>query len=382
MDEMGPQSGTTGLPPAGWYPDQRDSDQERWWDGAEWTATVRAGRLQRRSNGSAGTGGTAPGAGPSTSLPRQPSAPARGPLARRRWLAPVAYAVGALVVFSLGRASASAGPEDSAAYRALEQREAMVADELAAAQAALTRAEHERDDAESVAAEANAQLDTAALTIADLEAGIVTTTITAIVDGDTVDTGAGGVRIIGIDAPEQGQCNYTEAAQSLAELIPVGASVRLIPVDTKGDTDQYGRLLRYVEADGVDVGAEQIASGYANARYDSRDGAGAHPREAAYISADAAHAPPDDSECAVQERAAAEAAAAAAAAAAAEAQAAAQAQAAAEARAGCGPSYPTVCIPPAPPDLDCGDISFRRFEVTGRDPHGFDGDSDGIGCES
>jgi hypothetical protein len=48
----------------------------------------------------------------------------------------------------------------------------------------------------------------------------------------------------------------------------------------------------------------------------------------------------------------------------------------------CHPSYPTVCIPPPPPDLDCGDISYRRFTVGGTDPHGFDGDHDGVGCES
>lgn len=51
-------------------------------------------------------------------------------------------------------------------------------------------------------------------------------------------------------------------------------------------------------------------------------------------------------------------------------------------RRGCDPSYPTVCIPRSPPDLDCGDISFRRFRVIGRDPHRFDADNDGIGCES
>lgn len=48
----------------------------------------------------------------------------------------------------------------------------------------------------------------------------------------------------------------------------------------------------------------------------------------------------------------------------------------------CDPSYPDVCIPPYPPDLDCGDIAFRDFRVRGSDPHGFDGDNDGIGCES
>lgn len=48
----------------------------------------------------------------------------------------------------------------------------------------------------------------------------------------------------------------------------------------------------------------------------------------------------------------------------------------------CHPSYPTVCIPPPPPDLDCGDIPYRRFTVVGADPHRFDRDHDGIGCES
>jgi micrococcal nuclease len=40
-----------------------------------------------------------------------------------------------------------------------------------------------------------------------------------------------------------------------------------------------------------------------------------------------------------------------------------------------------VCIPSGP-DLDCGDIPHRRFRVVGADPHGFDGDHDGVGCES
>ena len=47
----------------------------------------------------------------------------------------------------------------------------------------------------------------------------------------------------------------------------------------------------------------------------------------------------------------------------------------------CHSSYPTTCIPPAPPDLDCDDVSARRFVVRPPDPHGFDADGDGIGCE-
>ncbi len=48
----------------------------------------------------------------------------------------------------------------------------------------------------------------------------------------------------------------------------------------------------------------------------------------------------------------------------------------------CDPAYPTVCIPSPPPDLDCPDISYRNFEVLPPDPHHFDGDGDGVGCET
>ena len=47
----------------------------------------------------------------------------------------------------------------------------------------------------------------------------------------------------------------------------------------------------------------------------------------------------------------------------------------------CDPSYPEFCIPSPPPDLDCSDISKKNFKVVGSDPHRFDGDGDGIGCE-
>ncbi len=47
----------------------------------------------------------------------------------------------------------------------------------------------------------------------------------------------------------------------------------------------------------------------------------------------------------------------------------------------CDPSYPTLCLPPGMYDLDCPDISAGRFPVLPPDPHRFDGDGDGIGCE-
>jgi micrococcal nuclease len=48
----------------------------------------------------------------------------------------------------------------------------------------------------------------------------------------------------------------------------------------------------------------------------------------------------------------------------------------------CDPSYPDVCIPPAPPDLDCKDVPFKRFRVLPPDPHHFDADHDRIGCKN
>lgn len=47
----------------------------------------------------------------------------------------------------------------------------------------------------------------------------------------------------------------------------------------------------------------------------------------------------------------------------------------------CTPAYPDVCIPSTPPDLNCKDIRYRNFRVLPPDPHGFDKDGDGIGCE-
>ncbi|MGI8872934.1 MAG: thermonuclease family protein, partial [Egibacteraceae bacterium] len=56
------------------------------------------------------------------------------------------------------------------------------------------------------------------------------------------------------------------------------------------DTDRYGRLLCYVDVGATDAGLELLRAGLAEARYDSRDGDGRHPREADYVRADDAAA--------------------------------------------------------------------------------------------
>lgn len=114
--------------------------------------------------------------------------------------------------------------------------------------------------------------------------------VTDVIDGDTIDTTAGRVRVIGIDTPERGECNFGPATSLLKRLIAQsGNQVVLTAVPGKDDVDRYGRLLRYIDSpSGQDFGRELIAAGLAIARYDSRDGYGAHPRESDYVALDAA----------------------------------------------------------------------------------------------
>ncbi|HEX2785822.1 MAG TPA: thermonuclease family protein, partial [Ilumatobacteraceae bacterium] len=103
--------------------------------------------------------------------------------------------------------------------------------------------------------------------------------VTSVVDGDTLDLSDGTViRLIGIDTPERGECGYGDATAVMAGLV-TGFDITLQP-GARDDVDRYGRLLRYVEANGIDVNLAMIESGRAIARYDGRDGYGEHPRQA------------------------------------------------------------------------------------------------------
>jgi endonuclease YncB( thermonuclease family) len=176
--------------------------------------------------------------------------------------------------------------------------------------------------------------------------------VTRVVDGDTLELGNGEtVRLVGIDTPEVGECGYERSSDALARLV-LGRHVRLVVSDE--DRDGYGRLLRYVDVGRTDAGLRLVEKGLAVARYDSRDGYGYHPREPRYVAADrrtrsagcagpvplaGPPAPP----------------------------------------AGCERGYQP-CVPPYPPDVDCVDV-LGPIAVTGPDPHGLDGEGDGIACE-
>lgn len=88
-----------------------------------------------------------------------------------------------------------------------------------------------------------------------------------LVDGDTLDIGDVRIRLEGIDAPEAGQpCRagaraYDCAGASMEKLsdLVAGSDVRCVQISE----DDFGRVIARCTADGVDIGAEMVASGHA-----------------------------------------------------------------------------------------------------------------------
>lgn len=112
-----------------------------------------------------------------------------------------------------------------------------------------------------------------------------TGTVVRWVDGDTVVTTRGTVRLIGIDTPEAGECGSKKAKRLARKLAPSGTMISLHNPRSVQNRDAYDRLLRYVGPEGIDVGLRQIRAG-SRARYDSRTGYDRHPRQEKYVKVD------------------------------------------------------------------------------------------------
>jgi micrococcal nuclease len=200
-----------------------------------------------------------------------------------------------------------------------------------------------------------------------------------VVDGDTVKVAYRGsevsVRVIGIDTPETVhpsepvECGGPQASATATELLS-GRQVRLVFDPSQGRVDSYGRMLAYVEAPGVgDFGLAMIRRGRAaEYTYDT-----SYARQTRYQAAEAGartHGRGVWAGCGGVEAPLRT-----------------QTQPAPQPVVGrggaggkCDPGYDP-CVPPYPPDIDCGDVD-GPVRVLGDDPHGFDADGDGIGCDS
>jgi hypothetical protein len=119
------------------------------------------------------------------------------------------------------------------------------------------------------------------------EAATTSARVTRWIDGDTVETTRGTVRLIGIDTPERGACGFVAATRHAQAIAPAGSRIQLGNPASVVEHDRYGRNLRYVLTPaGRDLGLAQIRDG-ARARYDSTDGYQWHRRQARYHRADA-----------------------------------------------------------------------------------------------
>ncbi len=203
--------------------------------------------------------------------------------------------------------------------------------------------------------------------------------VARVIDGDTIVlTDGAHVRLLQIDTPEPGtsECYSRAAGRDLRRMLPVGSVVTLETDPALDQVDRYGRLLRYVHRAGRNLNLALVRDGsatvwffdgdrgqYASALLTAAQSArrarrglwGACP-QAIWDPFGRATTGPGSGTTAATPRAAVGGA--------------------------CDPSYPTVCIPPPPPDLDCKDVPYRRFRVLPPDPHHFDGGGDGVGCES
>jgi micrococcal nuclease len=200
--------------------------------------------------------------------------------------------------------------------------------------------------------------------------------VARVVDGDTIKVSGGAtIRMIGMDTPETVdprkpvQCFGIEASRHAHALLD-GRTVRLEYDPSQGRFDKYGRTLAYVwMSDGRLYNEVMIREGYAHEyTYDTPYEYQARFRAAEAAARNASLGLWSPSTCNGNTNTAVRLA---------------PPTTAGSGRANaCDPAYPTVCIPPPPPDLDCKDVRYRNFKVLAPDPHHFDGDHDGVGCES
>jgi len=183
----------------------------------------------------------------------------------------------------------------------------------------------------------------------------ITGKVTEIHDGDTIKVNGESIRFALISAPELGTSSGEEARRYIEKICPVGSKV-IVDEDDGQTGGSYGRTIAEIYCNGISLNESileanlaTIYTKFCSVSEFSKESWAQHgcytknqvitppmPKEIPKTSS-------DDSNC--------------------------------------DPSYPDVCIAPYPPDLDCKQIPYKNFRVLPPDPHRFDGNKDGIGCQ-
>ena len=172
--------------------------------------------------------------------------------------------------------------------------------------------------------------------------------VTGIIDGDTIKVAGQSIRFALSSAPEIYEEGGIKAKEFLENVCPIGSTV-LVDEDDEQTQGSFGRILAVIYCNDMnlneavlDVGLATISTSFCS--YSEFSNSAWAKKHGCNVKSTDVVIP--------------------------------------QKKGSCDPSYPDVCIPPYPPDLDCGEISYKNFRVIGSDPHGFDADNDEIGCEN
>ena len=183
----------------------------------------------------------------------------------------------------------------------------------------------------------------------------ITEAVTKIVDGDTIYTANYKIRLSLTDTPEKDEPGFQEATLFTAMHCPPGSMIT-VDQDDLQPVDVYGRVLGKVYCESGVINEILLSNGHAyiltdycsTSEFSGESWAQKYGCEKVPESKQITTEVPKIT----------------------------------QSKENCDTSYPDVCILQYPPDLDCSEISERNFKVLQPDPHGFDKDNDGIGCES
>ena len=180
--------------------------------------------------------------------------------------------------------------------------------------------------------------------------------VSRIIDGDTIEVNDISIRFALSSAPEIDEEGGAASKKFIEVLCPVGSDV-IVDQDDLQPFDKYGRMIGVIHCNGNNLNEELVESKYGfvnthfcnssefmNQKWAQVYGCSVNDKSSKTIYELNTAFSPDAEKC--------------------------------------DPSYPDFCIVPPPPDLDCDDISEKKFTVLQPDPHRFDGDKDGLGCES